>query len=57
MPCCGNSDKKPTTSVAASTVATPPEQVKTADDSGVQTAVHAEEKSERTKKRDCGCQC
>jgi hypothetical protein len=57
MPCCGNTDKKPSESVAASTVATPPEQVKTADDSGVPTAVHAEEKSERTKKRDCGCQC
>jgi len=55
MPCCGNTDKKPSESVAASTVATPPEQVKTAE-SGISTAVHAEE-NERAKKRDCGCQC
>jgi hypothetical protein len=59
MPCCGcgSSDEKPTASVAARTAAIPPEQVKAVDDNGAAKTVHAEEKDERTKKRDCGCQC
>ena len=56
MPCCGSSNEKPTASVAATPAATPSEQVKAADDNAAKT-VHAEEKSERTKKRNCGCQC
>jgi hypothetical protein len=56
MPCCRSSNEKPTAGVSASTAATPPEQVKAADDEAAKT-VHAEEKNERTKKRGCGCQC
>jgi hypothetical protein len=53
MPCCCSSNEKPTASVAM----TPSEQVKAADDNAAKTVHAAEEKSERTKKRDCGCQC
>jgi hypothetical protein len=54
MPCCRSNNEKPTAGVAASTAATPPEQVKAANDEAAKT-VHAEEKDERTKKRGCGC--
>jgi hypothetical protein len=53
MPCCRSSNEKPTASVPA----TPPEEVKAADDKeAAPKTASAEEKSE-TKKRGCGCQC
>jgi hypothetical protein len=52
MPCCRNSNEKPTAGVSASTAATPPEQVKADGDDEAAKAVHAEEKDERGAKKE-----